>query len=428
MIGIVGAGISGLSLGVALEERGVPFRIFEASEEPGGVIRTVTVDGRTLELGPQRVRPVPELCPLLRKIPGWVPPDPAGPPRVEGVSIARRGRLHPVPRTVTDSLRTGLLSTWGKLRIAAEPFRAGDPDAADRPAAAFLRHRVGREAYEALFGPLFGGLYGSDPEAMDAGTVLLPALREMGAGRSLVAGLLLRRRNGLLAYPPVVPPGGMAALPRALTAALAPRVELGRPVEALRPGRDGGWELLVGGEGVAVERVVLTTPPDAAASLLEPADPAAAEILRSLHMNPLVLVHLDVDPLPPGLGFQVAFDESSEIRGMTFSGHFDGSGRTAVAFMGGMADPGVVDRDDDRLMETAVAEAERWTRARVVRPLLVSRTRMPAWDRSWRALRELELPPGVHLHANYVGRPGIIGRVREGARLSDFLLRQRGGS
>jgi protoporphyrinogen/coproporphyrinogen III oxidase len=430
-VGIVGGGISGLALGRALAARGVPVRIFEADEVPGGVIRSVSASGRTLELGPQRVRPSDELLPLLRLIPGWrvatgdTGGGDAGAIHPRRVWIGRRGTLHPVPRTLVEGLTSRLLSPAGKFRLALEPFVANPSDGAGASAADYLRHRLGSEAYEALVGPLFGGLYGSDPEAVDADRVLLPALVELGAGRSLLAALATRRGSGLLSRPPVVPPGGMAALPAALAGTLGDRVSLGNPVKALEPSGPGGsgesgWTLHTARGSFDLDAVVLTLPPDRASELLGPVDAEAAARLGKLRMNPLALVHLDVDPLPPGLGFQVAFGEGGRLRGMTFSGHLDGSGTTAVAFLGGMAEPGAVELDDPILASIAAAEARGWTGSRV-RPLHVSRTRMPAWDRSFRALDGLSLPPGIHLHANYVGRPGIIGRVREAERLASRL-------
>jgi protoporphyrinogen/coproporphyrinogen III oxidase len=69
---------------------------------------------------------------------------------------------------------------------------------------------------------------------------------------------------------------------------------------------------------------------------------------------------------------------------------------------------------DPRLGEIA-AEEFRSVTGGEAEPLGVSRTWIPAWDRSWSALEGLELPEGVHLLANYHARVGIPGRV-EGAR------------
>jgi oxygen-dependent protoporphyrinogen oxidase len=64
-VGIVGAGISGLSLHRELSQRGVASVVFEAESDPGGMIRTRHQDGRVLECGPQRTRLTPALADLV---------------------------------------------------------------------------------------------------------------------------------------------------------------------------------------------------------------------------------------------------------------------------------------------------------------------------------------------------------------------------
>jgi phytoene dehydrogenase-like protein len=48
---IVGAGMAGLSCAVHLNRAGIPFRIYEASDEVGGRVRTDPVDGFLLDRG-----------------------------------------------------------------------------------------------------------------------------------------------------------------------------------------------------------------------------------------------------------------------------------------------------------------------------------------------------------------------------------------
>ncbi len=425
MIGIVGAGLSGLALGMELRARGVEYRTFEATGEPGGVVRTRTVDGRRLDLGPQRLRLSPELSGALTHLPAWEweRPGDSGSDDADRVFIARSGELHRVPRTLREALSTRVVSPWGKLRIALEPF-SGSPDPKTASSAAsYLRDRVGDEGYRALIGPLFGGLYGSDPESMEASRNLLPALREIGADRSLLR-FILRSRAGTGGGEnlPRVPRGGMQALAHALMRVQDGAVSLDTPV--LRVGKRAGDGYLIGTdeEEVAVSSVVITAPPRPAAELLGSLSADASAALRKLTVNPILLVHLALDPLPPGLGFQVAFGEEGRVKGVTFSGNLDGSGSTAVAFMGGMQDPAAMALSDAAAMEIAAEETRRWTGSQVT-PIHVSRTAMPAWDRSWQALDGLRLPAGIHLLTNYTGRPGIIGRFREAARLSTVLIR-----
>ena len=49
MIAIIGGGISGLAAAFELSQRGLPFRLFEASSRAGGLIRTEHRDGFTID-------------------------------------------------------------------------------------------------------------------------------------------------------------------------------------------------------------------------------------------------------------------------------------------------------------------------------------------------------------------------------------------
>jgi len=46
---------------------------------------------------------------------------------------------------------------------------------------------------------------------------------------------------------------------------------------------------------------------------------------------------------------------------------------------------------------------------------------MPAFDRTWAALDDVDLPAGVHLCTNYTARAGIPGRVAAAERLARAL-------
>src|SRR5205823_10092776 len=95
--------------------------LFESSERPGGVVRSEKVGGYLLELGPSTVRLTPDLWSLVEDL-GLESEALLADPRLPR-SIDFGGRLHPLPTSLAAFLRTGLLSTGGKLRLLTEPFR-----------------------------------------------------------------------------------------------------------------------------------------------------------------------------------------------------------------------------------------------------------------------------------------------------------------
>lgn len=416
-VAIVGAGIGGLHLAHRLVADGTEPVVFEAADRPGGVIHTVIERDRVLELGPQRTR----LSPALRRLTtdlGLGDRIVTAPPDLP-LFVYRAGRLRRAPLSFAGLLRTDLLSRRTKLRVLLEPFTS--PDRGEETVARYLTRRFGRTAYEDLLGPLFGGLYASDPADMLVRHALAPVLRDLGTERSAVATLARRGFRRATSSAPLSFRGGMADLAAAMHTRVREHVRLGVPVRGVRrAGR--GFEVLSEDGAHLVDHVVFTSPADVTAALLRDLAPDAAGRLDRLRYNHLAVVHLLSDAGLRGLGFQTSFAERIETRGVTFNHALFGAGREQVytAFLGGARNPAMVEATDAMIGDIALAEFHRITgsEAEVVR---VSRTRIPAWDRSWTALEGLHLPPGLHLCANYESRVGIPGRLARADALAGHL-------
>jgi oxygen-dependent protoporphyrinogen oxidase len=414
MIAIVGAGLTGLALAHELARRSVDHVVLEADDRPGGVIRSGRVDGRVLEWGPQRARMTGGLWALVGElgIAEKVVYAPGGLP----LFVYAHGALREVAISAWSLLAGDLLTWRGKLRLALEPFTAGPRD--EERVATLLTRKLGREAYERLVGPLYGGLYASDPANMVVGLSLAHVLREFGVGRSFLLPLL--RRGGSIDAPRACSfVDGMQTLTDGLHAAHADAVRLRTPVRGLDRSADG-WTLALDGGAVTAEGVVLTCDAATAAGLLSGVVPGTAERIRGLVYNPLGVVHLHAETDLRGLGYQVGLGEDLATRGVTWNDSLFGREGVYTAYLGGAQNPAVVAEPDDRLGQLAADEFRRVTgwEARV---LAVARERMPAWDVSWRALEGLELPAGIRIAANWMSRPGIPGRLADARRLAESL-------
>jgi oxygen-dependent protoporphyrinogen oxidase len=413
-VGIVGAGITGLALAHYCRERGVDAVAFEASSEPGGVIQSSRLDGRVLEHGPQRTRLTPEIQGLIddcglgdavrtadTDLPLYVYAD---------------GRLRQVPFSPRAFLSTDLLSLRGKVRMLAEPLTEGARD--DETAADYFVRKFGPEAYHNLVEPLFGGIYGSDPAEMP-GEYALQTVSKMERSGSLVRAAVNRRLEGKERQPPVSFDDGMAQLPRALYERNADRVELETPVDRIAD--DGsGYRLETDDGGRTVDRVVVTARADVAAGLLADVDPDSARALRRLYYNPLAYVHLHSEAEPAGYGYQVRHDEPLRTLGVTWNASlFDRDG-VYTCFLGGMENPGTVDRSERELGRIAAEEFEAVLGAPADVLNVTRHPRgIPAYDGSWTAMEDVDLPKGITLASNYAGRMGVPARIREAKRLAE---------
>jgi oxygen-dependent protoporphyrinogen oxidase len=418
MIGIVGAGITGLALAHELAKRRVDCIILEGAPEPGGVIQTKEVEGHLLETGPQRIRLTGHVRALVAELglEGEVIQAPPGLP----LYIYRNGQLRPVPLSLRELFRTPALSWRGRARVLLEPLTRRAKE--DETVAAFLSRKFGREAYLHLLGPLYGGLYGSDPDEMFVRHSLAERLREMGAPRSLLAAFARHGGNLRAGAPACTFRRGMRTLVDALYHLHAQRVILSAPVQSIRRA-SRGYLLETGNGSLQVDTVVLTVPADAAARLLREVAPDAATRLARLTYNHVAIVHLYSVARLEGFGYQVSFAERLRTRGVTWNASLFGREGVYTAFLGGARDASVADQPDVLLAAVAAAEFDLVT-GHEARALHVARTRIPAWDRSWVALEQLELPPGVHLAANYESRIGIPGRLARARELAERFAAQ----
>ena len=186
-IGIIGAGISGLTLALLLREKGHSVRVLEASDQPGGAIRTTRDhDGWIAEWGPNTII---ESSGRIKRLIAML--DLEGRRRYPDVSakkryIVRGGRMVAVPESLWELVRTPLLSRSAKLRILQEPFRRrkrivpssqqggsslhsvanADFHANDESLAGFVRRRLGDEFLKWPIDALVGGIYAGNPERL----------------------------------------------------------------------------------------------------------------------------------------------------------------------------------------------------------------------------------------------------------------------
>ena len=413
-VGVVGAGITGLALTHHLRERGVSVVTLEAQDTAGGVIQSRQRGGHVVELGPQRMRATPGVRELASA--AGIEDDivTAG----DGsLYVFSRGCLREAPTDVEPFLRTDLLSWPEKLRFLAEPLTQ-DAQPQETVADVFSR-KFGRRAYERFIGPLYGGLYASDPSEMPAKFALEGLMRREQETGSLLSAFRQRVGSGEKA-PPASFRTGLQTLPKALADAYDEYVHLGEPVDGIET-TPAGYTLETAIGEYEVGEVVLTTPADVTADLLAGAGDGVAA-LGELTYNPLALVYLSADTLPDGLGYQVAYDEDLHTLGVSFNGAmFDRDG-LCTAFLGGMHDPELLSESDARLGEIATTEFERATGRTADVVDVVRRDRwFPAYDQTWWGLEDLSTPDGVHLATNYTARMGIPSRVREARDVAEQL-------
>lgn len=345
---------------------------------------------------------------------------------MEHLFVYADGRLREAPLEKKTFIKTDLLSWQGKIRLLLEPLtQQGVPE---ETAAELFRRKFGCEAYDRFIGPLYGGIYGSDPAEMPAAFALDGLLkREQEIGSFLQAFRKFVEQGQT--SPAISFEKGNQQLPIALADAYSDRVKLNTPVTAIRPKDDSAKtgskqhttatdssrryivETTCGTE--PFDHVFVTTPARVAADILDGVvDNVTA--LSDLNYNPLAIVHLDAECEREGFGYQVAFGEDLHTLGASWNDSMFDRENLYTLFLGGMNEPDIVDRSEEELGEVATQEFERVMGAPAeVLNVVVRNRSFPAYDHSWYALENFETPSGIDLATNYTARMGIPSRVRE---------------
>lgn len=367
---VVGAGITGLACAFWLARAGLAVTVVEAAPRAGGAMTTRRDGNWLFEEGPNTVlegnSSVTELIAAAGLSAERIEATPAGKTRY----LWKGDRLHPLPASPPAFLSTPLFSVGAKLRLLKEPFvPKGGAD--DESIADFVRRRLGREFLDYAVGPFVSGVYAGDPERLSVrwATPKIAALeREHG---SLIRGALAKRKVKAAASGPagamITFRDGLEALPRRLSEQCG-RLLLGTPALKVLRG-DAGPVVETAAGRLHARRVVLATPADVTARLLDEATAGASRLLGEVPWSAVAVVSLgfrreDVSHPLAGFGFLAPRCESLRILGGLFPSElFPGrapAGHVALsAFLGGRTDPEVVSLPDDEILALVLRDFDR---------------------------------------------------------------------
>lgn len=320
-LAVVGAGISGLAAAWEGRRAGARVAVLDAAPSPGGKLRTSPFAGVALDEAADaflaRVPEAVELCAELDVTADLVSPA-TGAAHVYLDGALRRlpaDQLLGVPTDVDALAASGLVSAGGADRARRDLTAPDDrpPGGTDESVGDLVRRRLGDEVLDRLVGPLVGSIYAGDCDrlSLQVAAAQLAAARDRDPGDpSLVRAAAAMRAEAVQTGRPVflAPAGGMGRLVDELAARIGDDLRSSTAVSGLR--RDGArWSIAP--TDVLADRVVIATPAFAAAPLLAPHAPAAADALAGVDHASVALVALAVprdavDRELDGSGFLVA--------------------------------------------------------------------------------------------------------------------------
>ena len=341
-IAIIGGGISGLSAAFALEKHraggaSLEYVLFESTPRLGGVLVTEHVDGCLVEAGPDSfLTEKPWASDLCREVElgdqliGSNDADRKTYILVKGkLVVIPDGLMFMVPTKITPTVLSPLFSARAKMRMAREWFHPPRKADADETVAAFVERHYGPEMVDRLADPLLSGVYGGEASELSVRAVL-PRFAEMEAkhgslGRAMLAA---RKKMAHASKAPTRPlftslKDGMQQLVDAIVSRLpASALHAGSPVQCVQR-QDSGWVVSAGYASDHFDAVIVATPAQASAELIQIVSGGLASELRGIKYTSSVTVNLGYDrsvraSLPPGFGFLVPRSEGKRMLAATF--------------------------------------------------------------------------------------------------------------
>ena len=461
---IIGAGISGLVCAYRLKALGVDVALIEKSDRVGGVIQSEHIGDYLIERGPNSSQGTEELMALVEEL-GITGEIAEGDPKAPAF-VCFTGRLHAVPAGPAAFIKSGLLTTRGKLRILAELLVKTRASDLEESVYSFARRRIGIEAAERLVAPFVSGIYAGDARALSVqaafprlanletsyGGLIRGALakaREARSAKKSAAAVMARAapaKRRLVSFRE-----GMSYLTRSLASRLGEDLMTGCGDSSVRSAADAATSGSSGPAGsrfvvtfdptgrareLTCNRLIIATPAGAAASIIAPLSEDLSSLLREISYPPLAIVYLSYDEAAirtslRGFGFLVAPSEGLNTLGCVwnsslFKGRAPEGKVLLTVFIGGARNPDVIRLGDAELVSIAHAELQKILRIEG-EPHAVSITRheraIPQYNLGHAArVRSIEKLladiPGLSLACNYLHGVSTGDCIKEADRIA----------
>lgn len=436
-VGIIGAGITGLTLAKELADHGVEVRIWDQARRPGGAIITQRQDGFLSEEGPN------SLLAKSADVWEWIQRnvDPAEivqpPPAAARRYVVRQGRPIAVPDSLFKGITSPLYSAQAKLRLLGEPFRR-KTGAVDESVASFVRRRMGPEFLDYGISCLVRGIFAGDPERISIRWAFAKVWNLEQEYGSLVRGAVAKKfaKSDAPAFKPKMFSfrEGLEVLPRLLADALKDQLMTSVAWNRISKTKDG-WRIEGRHMGdvftTDVDHLIITVPYNDLATLpIESGEEgqswqAAIESLPRVEHPPLSTLTLgfardQVEHPLDGFGMLIPTREKRFVMGSIFSSTlFPGRAPEGMVslmnFIGGMEQPDIAGLPESELVDRSCHDLRQLLGVRG-QPKFVHHRYWPKAIPQYHVghgillerIGELEANwDGLRLQGNYRGGPGL---------------------
>ena len=364
---IIGAGLTGLTTAFALRNKNRNVTILERADRVGGQIQSHHVNGFVFESGPNTgVVKYPEVMDLFHSLNDGCKLE------IAQVSAKRRliwkgNKFHELPSGLLSAITTPLFSTYDKLRILTEPFRAKGNNP-DESVAELTKRRLGTSYLDYAVDPFLAGVYAANPTMLPT-KYALPKLYDLEQDYgSFILGAIKKARQPKTDRDKTATKevfsthGGLSSLTNAMADRIgSDNILLNAKSISITPSADGfDINYTVNGEqhNIKCNKVVTTCGAYALSALLPFVDSDIMQSITSLKYAPVIQVGVGIADTKgvnhSAFGGLVPSKEKRDVLGILFPSdcfaeRAPQKGAAYAFFIGGMRHPEMINLSDEEI-------------------------------------------------------------------------------
>ena len=364
---IIGAGLTGLTTAFALRNKNRNVTILESDNKIGGQIQSHHVNGFVFESGPNTgVVKYPEVMDLFRSLNDGCKLE------IAQASAKRRliwkgNKFHELPSGLLSAITTPLFTTYDKLRILTEPFRAKGNNP-DESIGQLAKRRLGTSYLNYAVDPFLAGVYAANPMMLPT-KYALPKLYELEQNYgSFILGAIKKAREPKTDRDKTATKevfstrGGLSNLTEAMADRIgSDNILLNAKSISITPSADGfDINYTVNGEqhNIKCNKVVTTCGAYALSALLPFVDSDIMQSITSLKYAPVIQVGVGIADTKgvyhSAFGGLVPSKEKRDVLGILFPSdcfaeRAPQKGAAYAFFIGGMRHPEMIKLSDEEI-------------------------------------------------------------------------------
>jgi len=285
MIAIIGGGISGLSLGWHLHKRNIPYKIFEASNQAGGNIKSEKIGNYLIERGPNSILADSELIEIIKEVgleENILYPQDVSKNRF----IFKKGKYQKLPAGPAF-LVSGFFSLQAKLSVFRE-YNKKSQGPENESVADFFERRFCREIVEYAVNPFVAGIYAGDPNKLLVRKTF-PQLYELEKEYGSVLKGFLKTRKSTARKVSFSFENGMQELPNAMAKQVA--IEYNSIVISIKKNEKGSFVLSTKNGEVEASKIVFSIPSFRAATFFSSISDYSPNIFKAVPYPKMYVMH-----------------------------------------------------------------------------------------------------------------------------------------